>query len=498
MKFTARRGYWGLFFCVVAAWVAAAIPAGAAEPEGSPAGDQAVPEEEVDPLSLPTHEQTGTIAIPAGDTQLAIHTFCLDGEGRLLATCGGQRLEYVQSETGYEIKEITDAAGIKVLSPSGELLATWPLEVTPQAINVAPDGTIFAGGQGQLVKLDKNGKVLATANAPNVAELPPLPEIPPPAPAPDKDDAAAAEKEKEKQAQLEALNKQMEESRKEVQEIYARMQKAEEAKDEAAKAAAAAEFETVLGRYQAVYQKIEALTVDARTLAIRARSAALRQRAIAGLAVTAQDVFVVCPSAQGFGFDVWRTDHNFAEAKRIVTRLSGCCGQMDVQAHEGTVFVPENGRKRVVCFDREGKEICTWGESARTDVVGFGSCCNPMNLRIGPEGVVYTSESSIGRVKRFKPDGEFLGVVGTVTIVPGCKHVAIAVSPDGKTVYMLDITRSHIVVLTEKPPAAKTASSASPAADRADRWARNAGAIRAGRRQFRGCATARNPRQYAA
>jgi sugar lactone lactonase YvrE len=412
---------------------------------------------------VPSHEQTGTIVIPAGDTQLAIHTFCLDAEGRLLATCGGQRLEYVRGASGYEIKEVTDPAGIKVLSSSGGLLATWPLEVTPQAINVGPDGTIFAGGQGQLVKLDKNGKVLAAADAPNVAELPPLPEIPPPPAKPDENDPLAAEKEKEKAAQLKVLNEQKAESQKEVQEVYARMQKLQGPEEEAAKAAAAAEFETALGRYQQIQLKIRALTIDPRTLAIQARSTALRKRAITGLAVTAQDVFVACPSAQGFGYDVWRTDHDFGGAEKIVTRLSGCCGQMDIQAHDGMLFVPENGRKRVICFDREGKQVYAWGESSRTDVVGFGSCCNPMNLRIGSDGVVYTSESNLGRVKRFTPDGEFLGVVGTVTIVPGCKHVAIAVSPDGKTVYMLDITRSHIVVMTEKPAAAKTAGATKPA-----------------------------------
>jgi hypothetical protein len=40
----------------------------------------------------------------------------------------------------------------------------------------------------------------------------------------------------------------------------------------------------------------------------------------------------------------------------------------------------------------------------------------------------------------------------------GCKHVAIGTSPDGKTIYMLDITRSHIVVMTEKTSEPKTAS----------------------------------------
>jgi hypothetical protein len=36
--------------------------------------------------------------------------------------------------------------------------------------------------------------------------------------------------------------------------------------------------------------------------------------------------------------------------------------------------------------------------------------------------------------------------------VPGCKKVAISVSPKGDQVYMLDITRGHIVVMTRSAP----------------------------------------------
>lgn len=35
-------------------------------------------------------------------------------------------------------------------------------------------------------------------------------------------------------------------------------------------------------------------------------------------------------------------------------------------------------------------------------------------------------------------------------LVPGCKNVSIAVSHDGDHVYMLDITRNHIVVMARK------------------------------------------------
>ena len=43
-------------------------------------------------------------------------------------------------------------------------------------------------------------------------------------------------------------------------------------------------------------------------------------------------------------------------------------------------------------------------------------------------------------------------LVGQVELVPGCKKVAISVSPKGDQVYMLDITRGHIVVMTRSAP----------------------------------------------
>ena len=72
------------------------------------------------------------------------------------------------------------------------------------------------------------------------------------------------------------------------------------------------------------------------------------------------------------------------------------------------------------------------------------------HIRFDSEGYVYTSEASVGSIKRYTPDGKFLGMVGSAKIIPGCKHVAIDVSEDGERVFVLDITRSQIVVLAAR------------------------------------------------
>lgn len=70
-----------------------------------------------------------------------------------------------------------------------------------------------------------------------------------------------------------------------------------------------------------------------------------------------------------------------------------------------------------------------------------------MNVTFGADGTVYTAESNTGRIKRFDRDGKYLATIGQVDLVPGCKNVSIAVNQDGSRVYMLDITRKHIVMM---------------------------------------------------
>lgn len=390
-----------------------------------------------------THEQAATLAIPTGEEKVTIHTFCVDAKGRLLAACGGEQMSYVRGEKGYELKTTTQSSGIRVLSPEGKLLTTWPLEITPQSVNVGPDGSVYCGGQGRLAKLDANGKVLKTADSPQVTELGPLPSIDV-APAP----KLSAEEQKAKDEKIATLQKQRTEALAEYRKVY--QERKAKAADEQAKAQLDAQLETALNHYRQVAEELRALATDPQKTAMQKRYAAMRKRKVSAIAVTKTDLFVACPAAKGYGYDIWRLDLELASPRKIVTGLRGCCGQMDIQAAGGKVYAAENARKRVVAYDREGKQLAAWGNGDRKAADGFGSCCNPMNIRFGPGGEVYTAEASVGSIKRFSPDGKFLGIVGKTTIVPGCKHVAIGMSPDASRVYMLDITRRHIVVMAQR------------------------------------------------
>ena len=179
------------------------------------------------------------------------------------------------------------------------------------------------------------------------------------------------------------------------------------------------------------------------------------KQGISSVSADEQHVYLATPALTGYTYEVWRMDPDFANAKVIVSDLRGCCGHMDVQASGDGIYVAENARHRVVSYQPNGKEITEWGGRDRTGIEGFTSCCNPMNVCFNRTGDVFTAESSTGRIKRFSAQGEFKEFVGDVKLVPGCKNVSIAVSADDASVYMLDITRNHIVHMKRKAAAEK-------------------------------------------
>jgi peroxiredoxin len=260
-----------------------------------------------------------------------------------------------------------EAKEIRVLDPSGKQVAVMKPPVAPEAIDVASDGTIYCGGEGRLVKLDQDGKVLKTASIPESAG--------------------------------------------------------------------------------------PSVSAPRRATATRLR--------LSGIAVTDEDVFI----AFGIGWHLgakaklFRFDRDLGQPKMLAEGLRGCCQRCDIVAGGGVVYVAENAAHRVVLYDREGKVLGKWGEKSRDGLEGFGSCCNPMNLWLDAHGVLYTAESGLGRVKRYTTDGKFLGLVGYVGVdrfqsasqlAASCSNLAIAVTPDGDRVYLVDVKHSLIRVLQKK------------------------------------------------
>ena len=176
-----------------------------------------------------------------------------------------------------------------------------------------------------------------------------------------------------------------------------------------------------------------------------------RLRIINSITATNKEVFIATGELKGYGYAVWRMDLDFKNPSQVMSKLSGCCGQMDVQAQGDKLYVAENTKHRVGQFDQSGKFLTSFGKRDRESVGEcFAGCCNPMNCRIMSNGDVYTAESE-GVIKKFNSKGEFVALVGQAKLTGGCKNVAVAASPDGDTIYFCDLPGSQIIILKKSP-----------------------------------------------
>jgi len=177
-----------------------------------------------------------------------------------------------------------------------------------------------------------------------------------------------------------------------------------------------------------------------------------------GIGVTDKYVFAAFGQGGGTGStsEIHRFDRDWGNGVRIATGIRGCCQRIDIAARDGVLYVAENARYRVLRMDAEGKALGHWGQKSRTDPAGFGACCNPMGITFGPGDVLYTASSGTGRVKRYTPEGKFLGMVGEVGTVrfsghnKSCSYMPIGVSRDGGTVWVQDFQKNIIRVLKAK------------------------------------------------
>jgi hypothetical protein len=372
--------------------------------------------------STPTHKQWRVIKPMHNDAPVTLETFCLDAEGNLLACIDGRRPLREAFRTQAEDRE-PDAFFVQRYSPEGTLLEEISLPFNATAINVGPKGEVFVAGAGKMARIVE-GKVTSISNTPQVGDHETMV----------KKVRAAAEKEKAEYREM--FKEQTKFLDTQIEKLKSGAKDRELTKREKAK------LETLEASLAEQNAQIEALIPK------MSEEEMIRSRLIAtALGVTSQDVFVSVRGLEGHGYEVWRTNHDFEEPKRVVSKLSGCCGQLDIQARDDRLFIAENGKFKISVRDRDGKKLFSFGRRDRSAVDGFGSCCNPMNLRCCSNGDILAAESSIGNIKRFNSRGEFVSLVGKARIGGGCKHVALAVDESRDRYYFMNVDKAHIAVL---------------------------------------------------
>lgn len=324
-----------------------------------------------DPAWKATAEEQTPLQLGDASAPGALKSYCLDKDGNILAAF-----------------TTPSGSAVKIYTPEGKLTKTLPLPISPGAIAMAKSGEILVAGDGKVVKLDREGKVLAEGKSPSAGEA-----------------VVITDEFKEMVKETAQQNRRS--------------------------------FEEELASMKTMLEN--------------------RRTQVTGVAATEKDVFMAVPSPSDFTFRVYRFDLALKEPKLVVEKLRGCCGQMDVQAHEGNMWIAHNARHAVENIDREGKQIAKFGKAGKVKPSDFGGCCEPKCMRILASGDILVAESGPPTcIKRFSAKGEFKEVVAIANGTKGdCVRVTVEMSPDGKRYYMLDTTKDAIRVFIPRTLAAK-------------------------------------------
>lgn len=377
--------------------------------------------------STATHKQVRTIVPEYQGVRVHLNTFCLGPDQNLYLCCNADGVAGANPSNGV----------VLVYSGEGELVREIPLSFAPQAINFSSQGAMFLAGSGKIARLSANGRVEIEKDAPNIGN---------------------------KEEMLEQLTKAAEQQRKTITASYTgqleRIKKQIAAIDEESETADPDDKKGATRRerrmrmltqqrdqWQTIVDQIE------QSFAVPSEDALRQVMRSSGLAVSEQDVFVSLPNTVGYGYSIYRLNHDLEESKVVKGDVGGCCGQLDIQSDGENLLIAENTSFTVGIYDRNGKKLTSWGKRGRTEPDGFGSCCNPMNVRCCPNGEILTAESSIGDIKRFSKKGEFLGFVGRASVAGGCKHVAIGWDNKRDWHYMMHQDKSTVAVLVPKDQA---------------------------------------------
>lgn len=374
-----------------------------------------------------------SIESPGGAGQiLAFHTLA-DG-GLVIATGAGQRygagtladaVVLLLRSTGGKPKPKPTNQLIWV-DASGAQRQAAPLPFACKGVTVAPDGAVIAVGDDRVVVFSPEGEQLAEATAPHFQLT--------------DEERATFEAESAEQ------HREMLEIRQQQLKQYTAVKDAIEAiPEEERTARQQRELTTAVMVVKSMEESIQRHEASPEQWIAGQLASA---RSIHRVAASRDLLFLVAREPTGYG--VWRCGRDFSSPEKIISGLSGCCGQMDVQVVGDELVIAENSRHRVAIYAFDGEPLQTFGQSSRTDVrKGFGGCCNPMNACPGPDGTLLLSESS-GLVKQFAPDGTLLEIVGAADVPSGCKNSSIGLSTDGRTLYYLDIQKGRVLVLEKK------------------------------------------------
>jgi sugar lactone lactonase YvrE len=121
-------------------------------------------------------------------------------------------------------------------------------------------------------------------------------------------------------------------------------------------------------------------------------------------------------------------------------------------APDGSFWVTNPGWRRIENYGTDGVLRASWGKSGMAPD-SFCGCCNPSHIAVLDDGRLVTAEKGLVRVKVFRPDGTFIGLVaGPDRFRSDTEIVDLAVD-DAGTVLVLDRAARAIRRFMEIPHA---------------------------------------------
>lgn len=413
----------------------AATPAVITLEGAAPDAPQAAPPES-------THQLLKAVKV-SGERGATLQTLAATPEGNVVCLLGPSRYAPV----GQSASPLSPKSEVRLFDRDGKELRRWSVAFTGQSVAVGPGGEIFVAGDGRVAKFSADGKLDVETEVPHIQDLL-------------KDNAALEQQAREQiKSTLESYEETIRNMKQQIETIEKSV-KEKGAERNAANPNGDRRQELSLLKSQVQAYENALKSTKGQDLKDTIRSITSRMRIINGLSVTEKDVYVMCGETKGYGYSLWRMNSALTKSEKVLSRLSGCCGQMDVQVRGDQIVIAENTRHRVARYGLDGTLADSFGARNRESIgAKFGGCCNPMNCRIMDNGDIYTAESE-GVIKKFNSQGEFVALIGVVRLTGGCKNVAVAATPQGERVFFCDQPGSQFVILEAKP-AAETAAGGS-------------------------------------
>ena len=143
-----QKTSWPITAAVILACACAAISTRAEDPYE--AEQRAAAEARLkDSAWKPKTKEVALIQIGDKGSPGKLKNYCLNKDGNILAAFGKE---------------------VRVYSPDGKMLKSMPTEINAGAICIGDDNSIFIGGDGKVMKLSADGKVLGSAASPVASE----------------------------------------------------------------------------------------------------------------------------------------------------------------------------------------------------------------------------------------------------------------------------------------------------------------------------------------